>query len=109
VAGKWTGTYQCSQGKTVLELTITEPSPGKLKAVFAFKADPSNPDVPSGSFAMSGRLTGRVLALDGERWIDRPGDYLMVGLRATLTGDRPSAINGRVDSEGCSTFTVERS
>ncbi|WP_170223065.1 serine/threonine-protein kinase [Nonomuraea turkmeniaca] len=109
VAGRWTGTYLCNQGKTALELTIKETSPGQLEAVFAFKADPSNPGVPSGSFAMSGWLTGRVLQLTGERWIDRPGDYVMVGLRANLTEDRPSTLRGIVRGGGCSSFTVERS
>ncbi|WP_176993517.1 serine/threonine protein kinase [Nonomuraea jiangxiensis] len=109
VAGRWTGTYVCNQGKTALDLTITESSPGRLKATFAFEADPSNPDVPSGSFAMSGRLTGRVLDLKGVRWIDRPGEYIMVNLQADLTEDRPSTITGNVLGGGCSTFTIERS
>ncbi|MFI7705845.1 serine/threonine-protein kinase [Nonomuraea sp. NPDC049480] len=109
VAGRWTGTYQCSQGKTALELTITETSSGKLDAVFAFEADPSNPGVPSGSYAMSGRLDGGILVLKGERWIDRPGQYIMVDIRATLTEDRPSAIEGTILGQGCSTFAVERS
>jgi hypothetical protein len=109
VAGRWTGTYQCGQGKTALDLTITQTSAGRLKAVFAFEADPSNPDVPSGSYAMTGRLAGGLLELKGERWIDRPGDYIMVGIRATLTEDRPSAIEGTILGPGCSTFAVERS
>ncbi|RVX45051.1 serine/threonine protein kinase [Nonomuraea polychroma] len=109
VAGRWTGTYLCNQGKTALELTIKETSSDELEAVFAFEADPSNPGVPSGSFAMSGRLDGRVLELKGERWIDRPGEYVMVDLRATLTQDRPSTIKGTILAGGCSTFEVERS
>ncbi|WP_327588138.1 serine/threonine protein kinase [Nonomuraea sp. NBC_00507] len=109
VAGRWTGSYVCNQGKTALELTIKQTSPGEIEAVFAFEADPSNPGVPSGSFAMRGRLTERALELNGERWIDRPGKYVMVDLRATLTEDRPSAIKGTIVGGGCSTFTVERS
>jgi hypothetical protein len=109
VAGRWTGTYLCDQGKTALELTIKETSSDELEAVFAFEADPSNPGVPSGFFAMSGRLNGRVLELQGERWIDRPGEYAMVDLRATLTRDRPSTIKGTILDGGCSTFEVERS
>jgi hypothetical protein len=58
---------------------------------------------------MKGRLTERALELNGERWIDRPGKYVMVDLRATLTEDRPSAIKGTIVGGGCSTFTVERS
>ncbi|MEO3876298.1 protein kinase [Nonomuraea sp. B12E4] len=109
VAGRWTGTYVCNQGKTALDLTITESSPGRLKATFAFEADPSNPGVPSGSFAMSGEVTGRALDLKGVRWIDRPGDYIMVDLLADLTGDRPATIRGSVLGGGCSTFTIKRS
>ncbi|MGP3955818.1 serine/threonine protein kinase [Nonomuraea sp. 3N208] len=109
VAGRWAGTYVCDQGKTALELTIKETSSGELEAVFAFEADPSNPGVPAGSFAMSGRVTGRVLQLKGKRWIDRPGQYVMVDLRATLTEDRPSAIKGTILGGACTTFTVKRS
>ncbi|NUT10677.1 MAG: protein kinase [Nonomuraea sp.] len=108
VAGTWTGTYMCNQGKTALELTITDAGSGELEATFAFKADPSNPDVPSGSFAMRGRLTGPVLELTGDRWIDQPGEYLMVDLKAAIEGDKPTAIRGIVDSDGCSTFEVRR-
>lgn len=110
IAGTWTGTYQCGQGRTALELTIAEPaSSGEIEATFAFKAHSSNPDVPSGSFRMRGRLSGSVLELKGERWIDQPGDYLMVDLRATVEDDRPTAVRGIVDAEGCGTFEVRRS
>ncbi|WP_051112368.1 serine/threonine protein kinase [Nonomuraea coxensis] len=108
VAGRWAGTYVCNQGKTTLRLIITEKSPGELTAVFAFTAHAGNPGVPPGSFAMTGRLDGRTLRLDGERWIDRPGEYLMVGLRADLTDDRPATISGTVIGGGCTTFEISR-
>ncbi|MBA9008042.1 serine/threonine-protein kinase [Thermomonospora cellulosilytica] len=109
VVGTWEGTYECAQGLTALNLRIVEAEDGRLGATFRFSPHPSNPDVESGAFAMRGDLTDGVLRLEGERWITRPDDYLMVGLRARITEPRPERIEGTVESTaGCTTFTVER-
>ncbi|MEV0589641.1 serine/threonine-protein kinase [Nonomuraea sp. NPDC050310] len=107
LAGTWTGEYTCTQGVTALTLTITG-TPDALKATFAFGADPSNPGVPTGSFAMRGTVEDGVLRLRGDRWIDRPGDYLMVGLLARLAPERPDRLDGTVESDGCTTFSLHR-
>ncbi|REE98303.1 serine/threonine-protein kinase [Thermomonospora umbrina] len=111
VLGAWTGTYTCTQGLTNLSLLITEAAGGGLEATFRFSAHPSNPSVPNGSFVMKGSFTNGVLDLNGDRWLQRPGSYLMVDIKATnITGDRPLTINGVVDSTGseCSTFSIRR-
>ncbi|GLY72388.1 hypothetical protein Airi01_006550 [Actinoallomurus iriomotensis] len=111
VAGNWRGTYTCLQGVTDLELVIRPvTTDGGLEATFSFSAHPGNPSVPSGSYAMQGTFVSRDLELRGVRWIERPGDYLMVGLSADVPEDHPSRIRGRVVSEtaGCTTFSVDR-
>lgn len=110
VVGTWRGTYKCNQGLTALRLTIIEsPSGDGLAATFRFSAHPTNPSVPSGAYTMRGTLEGGSLQLKGARWIERPGTFVMVGLNAQVTGDRPARIDGQVDGEGCTTFSLQRS
>ncbi len=115
ISGEWIGTYHCAQGKTGMTLTMSEDDGGVVTATFDFYADASNPDVPSGSFAMKGVFAGRQLRLLPDHWIDRPDDYLMLGLRARVEGDAQQTIVGTVtnadgsDSDSCTTFNVERS
>jgi serine/threonine protein kinase len=110
VAGTWSGTYTCAQGKTALRLTIEEASAqGDLTGTFTFFADTSNPTVPSGSFAMKGTLRDGALQLRGDHWINRPEDYLMVNLRANVIGRRPTRIQGTVEGASCTDFDIKRS
>jgi hypothetical protein len=107
LVGMWKGHYYCNQGLTRLELTISAGATSDaLSAKFAFSADPSNPDVPSGSFAMQGTYVNGRLSLQGDHWIDEPVGYIMVDLTADV-GPNDHTINGAV-SAGCSTFSVDR-
>ncbi|MBL3669314.1 protein kinase [Streptomyces sp. M2CJ-2] len=109
VVGAWRGSYLCTQGKTRLGLDITSSGGGVLEAVFEFSAHPDNPDVPTGSFAMIGTYEEGRMVLRGDRWIDQPGNYLMVDLEADVPQGNPAAIEGEVvNSFGCSTFSVVR-
>jgi hypothetical protein len=47
---------------------------------------------------MRGTFVSRHLDIWGECWIDRWGNYLMVGLSADVPEDQPSRISGRVGS-----------
>ncbi|NGO74631.1 protein kinase [Streptomyces sp. YC504] len=113
VTGEWRGTYTCLQGNTGLTLTMSEDS-GTVAATFDFYAVDSNPDVPPGTFAMKGTFSGGRLELLGDRWIQQPEDYLMVGLAADVDGESPQTITGTVmnddgtPSDSCSTFTVQK-
>ena len=69
ISGTWDGSYTCSQGQTGLRLVITSASGGMLTAVFNFYAIPSNPDVPSGSYAMTGTYSAAGVTLTQEYWI----------------------------------------
>ncbi|WP_433179877.1 protein kinase domain-containing protein [Actinoallomurus sp. CA-150999] len=111
VVGTWQGTYTCAQGLTNLQLVIgPSTTDGGVEATFNFSANPSNPSVPSGSYTMQGTFVSRHLELRGERWINRPGAYEMVGLSADVPEDRPSRISGSVvaDTGGCTSFSVNR-
>lgn len=110
VVGSWTGTYTCVQGLTRLELDIDAgDGPGEVTATFSFSAHPSNPDVPTGSFAMAGTATEEDgLVLEPGAWIDRPGRFETVGLTAPLPSP-PDRMTGTVEgASACTTFEVTR-
>ncbi|HEX8384883.1 MAG TPA: hypothetical protein VF576_01810, partial [Rubricoccaceae bacterium] len=81
LTGAWAGVYDCTQGPTGLELDLRGDAEGGLKATFRFFAVSSNPSVPSGAYRMTGAhyADGR-LALLGDRWEERPPDYVMLDL-----------------------------
>ncbi|MEU3609813.1 hypothetical protein AB0E83_30880 [Streptomyces sp. NPDC035033] len=112
--GEWRGSYYCGQGQTGLTLTISR-NGGALTATFEFYPLASNPDVPRGSFAMRGTHTGTRMDLSADHWLERPENYLMVGLSAEIAGKSPQKITGTVtdadgaESDSCTTFTVEKS
>ncbi|AVL99295.1 serine/threonine protein kinase [Gordonia iterans] len=107
--GEWTGTYTCNQGETALTLTFRQGGDRQTRATFAFGPTSGNPRVPRGSFEMIGvRITDDVV-LTPFRWIDRPGDFEMVGL--IIDGpvtDRTQSLSGTVSTEGCTRFAVSR-
>jgi hypothetical protein len=109
VVGVWVGTYTCSQGLTGMRLTITGGGGGgdTLMAVVAFYAVASNPNVPDGSYEMTGSYSAAEgLILTPDHWISEPAGYEMVG----LSGPPPSgnSMRGTVQSAGCTTFSVTR-
>jgi hypothetical protein len=107
VAGVWAGTYTCSQGLTGMRLTITGSGGDTLTAVAAFYAVASNPNVPDGSYEMTGTYSAAGgLVLTPDHWISEPSGYEMVG----FSGPPPSgnSMHGTVQSGGCTTFSVTR-
>ncbi|CAM3630660.1 hypothetical protein ACXYTP_12145 [Tsukamurella ocularis] len=107
LAGTWTGTYVCNQGETALTLTLVDPAAGASR--FDFGASPSNPGVPTGSYSVTMSLDGADLILTPTAWIDRPGAYEMVGLRATGPINSATAVlTGTVAYQGCTTFEVRK-
>lgn len=111
LSGNWIGTYTCLQGLTKLDLAITQDSATAIGAVFNFFADPTNPTVPSGSFAMVGTFNEATSAvsLKATHWINQPSGYRTVDLSGTLSKDRKTISGQVVVSQGCSTFVVQRS
>lgn len=111
ITGEWVGRYICNQGVTALHLTIQKTGAGKgVIATFNFGPPPENPDVPKGAYAMRGTYdpASRRIKLEGERWINQPFGYLMVGLdgKVAQTGEK---ITGYIpDLLGCTDFEVRR-
>ena len=113
LAAPWYGSYVCNQGLTRLQLTLRPlrgSDPRQLEADFVFSADPDNPEVPAGSFRMTGTLDGAGgLLLKQGRWLDQPADpsYRMVDLEGRMViGDGQAMIRGRVTTYGCQDFAV---
>jgi hypothetical protein len=103
LSGVWTGSYTCSQGLTGLRLTITDEGGGMLSADFDFYPLPSNPDVPAGSFTMTGSYSPDGVVLNQDYWVSEPAGYEMVNLTAPPPSG--SSMEGTV-SPGCGSFSV---
>jgi eukaryotic-like serine/threonine-protein kinase len=109
LAGTWTGTYVCSQGKTGLRLAIQAAAGGTLTATFNFYAVPANPGVRSGSFTMTGTDSHAGVNLTHGHWISEPAGYMMVDLSAPPASNGGAVLSGTVTTPGCGTFSVKKS
>lgn len=105
----WEGQYTCRQGETALRLSL-ERNAERVDATFEFGPLATNPTVPRGAFLMTGTATrdadGVTVELTPTEWIERPSNYVMVGLHATITEGR--FLRGQIDSPGCSDVEVTR-
>lgn len=101
----WAGTYTCAQGKTNVTLRITSVAGNAVGAIFDFTV----PSGPAGKFQMSGTYdpSTRHLRLEPGAWIVRPAGYMTVPVDATVSADG-KAYTGRIDTPGCSDFSVRR-
>ena len=110
LTGEWSGSYTCIQGLTSLDLSVEETGAGRVEALFHFSADPANPRVPEGCFAMSGNFdahAGRLVLLPGE-WLMQPFGFITVGLDGHLDA-KSDVIAGRVTKmAGCKNFVLHR-
>jgi Protein kinase domain len=107
VDGVWTGTYDCNQGLTGVQLTITGSTGGALKATVDFYPVASNPGVAKGSYELVGSYSAaQGLVLNPDYWISEPAGYEMVGLSAP--SPHANLMNGSVQGLNCSTFSVTR-
>lgn len=110
IAGEWVGRYNCTQGITALNLTVERGKGQAITATFDFGPVPENPEVPTGSYHMTGTYDDakRHMKLTGARWIDAPLGYAMVGLDGHMTPSGQT-ISGYVpDLFGCSNFEIHR-
>jgi hypothetical protein len=107
VVGVWTGAYTCNQGLTGMRMTVTDAGGDTVRATLDFYAVASNPDVPDGSYVLTGTYSqSKGLVLVPDHWISQPDGYVMVG----LSGPPPSgsSMHGTVQDPSCSTFSVTR-
>lgn len=107
VLGSWKGSYLgCAQGPTGLRLVVRAKgrTGNQLTATFNFYALPSNPTVPSGSYAMTGYYFPGGVALEQSHWIKQPPGYEMVN----VVGKSPVAGGKRFGGVivDCSKFSL---
>ena len=115
IVAAYDGTYACGQGVTAIELQVLDARKnGEQLAVFSFGPLASNPNVPNGSFLVSGRLdpAGGQLDLQPVGWITQPAFYSMVGLSGS-SFDGGESFTGTVSaplfgSLMCKPFSVHR-
>jgi hypothetical protein len=107
--GTWRGVYDCAQGVTGLDLTITVIESRRVTAIFSFYAVPQNPDVPSGEFVMTGEFgPGPAhLLLHAGDWTKHPFFYVTVDLDGDFRLD-PDEYHGKVLGPGCFVFRLRR-
>jgi hypothetical protein len=107
----WRGFYECAQGKTALQLVLDLEADGRARVIFDFGPDPGNPDVPPGSYRLTGtsREDRAKLAIElvPDAWILQPPGYTMVGLAGEI-GSRRQRMRGRITHPSCTTFDVQR-
>jgi len=86
--GTWQGEYTAGQGRTSLQLIITEYTNGSIYAYFYFSAHPENPNVPSGLYSMIGSISDdMIITLTGQEWIERPGTFGFINIYGNLDID----------------------
>lgn len=82
---RFAGHYVCAQGRTELTLVIEDLDGEDVSAIFEFDyPGGGGANAPaSGSFRMRGSFdaSSRAIHLDGDRWIEQPDGYAMVGTR----------------------------
>ncbi|MDQ2813948.1 MAG: hypothetical protein M3Z75_19295, partial [Actinomycetota bacterium] len=107
VDGKWTGTYDCSQGLTGVQLTITGSTVDNLMATVDFYPVAGNPGAADGSYELVGSYSAaRGLVLNPDYWINEPAGYEMVGFSAPPP--QANLMRGSVHGMSCSTFSVTK-
>jgi hypothetical protein len=106
---RFAGHYVCAQGRTELTLVIEDLDGDDVSAIFEFDyPGGGGANAPaSGSFRMHGSFDARSRAvhLDGDRWIEQPDGYAMVGLVGTIS--KSGSIDGIVRGAGCSSFYLD--
>ncbi|HEX6040385.1 hypothetical protein [Longimicrobium sp.] len=105
LSGRWTGTYECPQGVTALDLDLRGNAYGIVQGTFQFSPTPENPEVPAGSYPVMGRFTGAALVLRPIDAREMPAGYGPVGIQATVNGRR---MAGLILGPGCGAMAVTR-
>ncbi len=107
----WTGRYECAQGVTAVQLTLDVEPDGRARAIFDFGPLADNPTVPNGSFRLRGTTKPTdatiTVALQPDEWIDRPPDYVMVGMEGQIDKTRRK-LRGRMLNDSCAWLDVKR-
>lgn len=100
----YVGRYRCAQGVTELTLRVVEVRGAAVRAEFVFDHPQSG---AAGRYFMTGTCAGDALSLDPDRWVVRPANYMMVGMRGTL-GPQAASYEGSMTHPSCGGFSVQR-
>jgi hypothetical protein len=100
----WRGRYFCVQGETDLVLRVREARGNEVVAVFEFDHPPTH---VRGAYVVAGTYDPyeRVLDLEPVKWLERPPDYVMVGLSGAFEGD-DHEYEGHVAHDACGSFSL---
>lgn len=101
VGGVWTGTYYCNQGATSMTLALV-PNGAALTGTFEFTAGST-----TGAYTLKGEQDGSNVVLHADQWLKQPDGFFTVDFE--ITSISASRLAGKVDGDGCSTFSVSRS
>jgi hypothetical protein len=83
--GNWSGSYQCSYGKTGLMLEVDAYYDHTMTARADFGPVNGGPDVANGAFTLTGRWDeDGTFVLSPNRWIVQPDGYSMIGFSGKL-------------------------
>lgn len=113
---EWRGSYVCAQGQTALHLVLDRTCPPgadcEVAGVFEFGPLASNPDVPRGSYRVTGTVATNdadelVLTVNAGAWIDRPANYLAVGFTARSDRAR-KRLRGTISDPWCGKLEATR-
>ncbi|TDQ05926.1 hypothetical protein [Labedaea rhizosphaerae] len=100
--GVWEGHYVCHQGPRKMRLHLSGLNE-QVTGTFDFgDGDPSS----SGSYMVSGTLSGGQVTLHAGQWIKQPDGYVTIDL--VVTTITPGAISGSVDGPDCTTFEATK-
>lgn len=109
--GAWSGEYICGQGLTNMrmELELVEQAQPGYKGTFAFSAHETNPEVPSGEYAVFVRWLEEGVSFEviPTQWIAQPDYYKTVGMVGVMAEDGAS-MSGLMASEECPSFAATR-
>lgn len=107
VQGKWTGEYDCGQGRTGLTLTIEAPKGDTVTGVVDFYPLPENPGVATGSYSIEGTITADGIRFRPGDWIEEALGYVMVPLDVVgpVEGEQ---MSGDMVAPECGGFSVRK-
>ena len=107
VTGEWKGSYHCGQGTTGMTLTV-EGSAEALTATFEFYPAEHGGDAATGSFTVTGKMTGdESFKLEPDAWVDQPDGYAMVGLEGEVAKEGKVLRGDITGARGCDRFYLE--
>jgi hypothetical protein len=106
----WHGKYQCYQGDTAVDVTLTDMTEGYvLSGTFSFFNLPGMSNAQPGSYSVTGKFDplANTLVIDPVGWINRPAGYTMIGFTVSPNSDW-TRFDGNIRGPGCTTITLHK-